>query len=106
MEYYKAKIEEIYKELKTSPKGLAEEEAAKRLEKHGPNEIKAAKKISPVKIFLSQFKSVIIWMLISAVAISVFLNERIDAAVISAIVVMNSLFGFFQEYRAEKSIEA
>jgi len=106
MEYYKERVEDIYKELKTSPKGLTEEEANKRFEKYGPNEIKAAKKISPARIFLSQFKSVIIWMLIAAVAISVFLGERIDAAVISAIVVMNSLFGFFQEYRAEKSIEA
>ncbi|MBI2208544.1 cation-translocating P-type ATPase [Candidatus Woesearchaeota archaeon] len=103
--HYK-KIEDIFKELQTGKEGLAEEEAEKRLQKHGYNEIKEAKKISPIRIFLSQFNSIVIYILIAALAISVFLGETIDAIVIGAIVIANAIIGFVQEYNAEKSIEA
>ena len=100
------KIEDVFEELETGKDGLAEEEAQKRLQKHGYNEIKQAKKISPIRIFLSQFNSVVIYILIVALAISVFLGETVDAIVIGAIVVANAIIGFIQEYNAEKSIDA
>jgi len=100
------KPEDIFMELKTGKQGLTENEVAKRLEKYGYNEIKEGKKISPLKIFLSQFNSSVVYILIAALVISLFLGERIDAVVIGIILILNALFGFYQEYRAEKSIEA
>ena len=100
------KIEEIFKVLNTNKEGLTEEEAEKRLQKYGYNEIKEEKKISPIKIFLEQFNSAVVFILIAALVISLFMGEKIDAIVIGIILILNALFGFYQEYRAEKSIEA
>jgi len=100
------KIEVVFKELNTRKEGLAEKEAEARLKKYGYNEIKEAKKISPIKIFLQQFNSAVVYILIAALIISLFIGERIDAIVIGVILILNALFGFYQEYRAEKSIEA
>jgi|TARA_B100001971_G_C18260456_1_gene586300 Ca2+-transporting ATPase len=100
------KPEEIFKELNTKKEGLTEKEAEARLKKYGYNEIKEAKKISPLKIFLQQFNSAVVYILIAALIISLFVGERIDAIVIGIILILNALFGFYQEYRAEKSIEA
>ncbi len=106
MEYYAEKIADVLSDLKTSEKGLSTEEANRRLKIVGFNEIKEAKKISPVKIFIDQFKSPIIFILIFAVMISLFIKEFIDALVISAILILNAILGFLQEYKAEKAIEA
>jgi len=100
------KIEEVFKELDTKKEGLTEKEAEIRLKKYGYNEIKQGKKISPVKIFLNQFNNVVIYILIFALGISIFLGETVDAIVIGAIVIANAILGFIQEYKAEKSIEA
>jgi Ca2+-transporting ATPase len=99
-------IEKIFKELNTGKEGLTEKEAEARLKKYGYNEITQGKKISPIKIFLNQFNNVVIYILIFALAVSIFLGETIDAIVIGAIVVANAILGFIQEYKAEKSIEA
>jgi len=100
------KIEEVFKVLDTKKEGLTEKEAEIRLKKYGYNKIKEAKKISPLKIFLQQFNSAVVYILIAALIISIFIGERIDAIVIGIILILNALFGFYQEYRAEKSIEA
>jgi len=99
-------IEEVFKTLKTSPEGLSVEEAKKRLEQYGPNELIAAKKISPIKIFLEQFKDVLVIILIIATVVSMLIGEILDATVIMAIVFACVLLGFTQEYRAEKALEA
>src|SRR3989338_7006596 len=103
--HYK-KIEDIFKELKTGKEGLSEAEAAEKLKKYGLNEIKEEKKISPLKIFLQQFNSTVVYILIAALIISIIIGEIVDAIVIGVILILNSLFGFYQEYKAEKSIEA
>ncbi|MAE42915.1 ATPase [Candidatus Woesearchaeota archaeon] len=100
------KIEDVFKELKTNKEGLTEKQAEERLKKYGPNEIKQAKKISPIKIFLQQFNNILIYILIAAVIISIFLGEKEDAIVIGIIVIANAIIGFRIEYKAEKSIEA
>ncbi|MBN2112209.1 calcium-translocating P-type ATPase, SERCA-type [Candidatus Woesearchaeota archaeon] len=116
--YYNKTAEQVLKELGSSIKGLADSEAAKRLEKYGPNEIKEEKKISGFQIFINQFKSFIVYILIAAVIISVIIpiyeeglqNVRImdfvDAIAIFVILVLNSVMGFLQEYKAEEAIEA
>src|SRR3989338_2062264 len=100
------KLEEIYKELNSSENGLSSEEARKRLVAFGKNEIEEAKRISPARIFFSQFNSFIVYILIAAKIIAAFLGEIVDAIVIFVILILNAILGFVQEYRAEKAIEA
>ena len=99
-------IEQALKELNSSSKGLSDQEAEQRLRQYGLNEIKESKKIPPWKIFLNQFKSVVLWILIAATLISAFLKEYIDAIVILIIIILIAVLGFILEYRAEKAIEA
>jgi len=89
-----------------SATGLSAQEAAQRLAANGPNELEEGKRISPLQIFLGQFKSLIIWILIAAGVISGVLGERLDAIAILAIVILNAVIGFYQEFNAEKSIAA
>lgn len=78
----------------------------RRPARYGPNEIRREHEISPARIFLSQFSSFIVYILIAAIFISFMLHEYIDGAVIIAILIVNAFLGFFQEYRAEKAIES
>ena len=87
-------------------KGLKAGEAAARLEIWGYNRLQQKRVISPGKILLSQFTDFMVLVLIGATLISGLLGEFADALTILAIVVINAVLGFIQEYRAEKSIEA
>ena len=106
MDYFEKDVKDIYSEFKVTEKGLSNSEADHRLHKYGLNELKVEKGISPFKIFLQQFTSPLVWLLIVALVISIFLKEEVDAIVIGAIIVLNAFLGFIQEYKAEKSIEA
>ena len=105
-EFYQKGVEDVFRELKTGKEGLSDAEAKKRLEKYGKNKIKEGKKISKLAIFLNQFKSFLIIILLIATVISFFIGEVIDAIVILIIVIFNAVFGYVQEFKAEKSIEA
>ncbi len=87
-------------------KGLSLQAAGDRLREYGPNELKEAVHDSALEIFIAQFRSFIIWVLIVAAVISGFLNEWGDALAILAVVALNAFLGFLQEYRAEKSLAA
>ena len=104
--YHDITLKELYHTLSTSERGLTSSEAEKRLEGYGKNEIREKEKISPVNIFLSQFTSPVVWVLIVAILISFAVDHKIDAVVISIILLINAVFGFIQEYKAEKAIEA
>lgn len=86
--------------------GLTEAEAAARLAADGPNELKRAETVSPVRLLLAQFASPVIWLLLGACVISVLLKEVADSIAIGSIVIINGLVGFFQEYRAERAVLA
>ena len=98
--------EDVLAQLDSSTTGLTAAEAARRLAANGPNELKEGEPISPLHMFLAQFKSLIIWVLIVAAVISGLLGERMDAIAILAIVLLNAVIGFYQEFKAEKSIAA
>jgi Ca2+-transporting ATPase len=99
--------DEVVKELNSSiQKGLSDEEALVRFKQFGPNELEKGKRISPLKIFVRQFKEILILILLIAVLISAILGETLDAMAILAIVIACASLGFFQEYRAEKALEA
>lgn len=104
--YYQKSEKEVFEELQTSEKGLSQAEAETRLAKYGPNTIVEADKIHPLQIFARQFKSPLVWILIAAMIISFVVKEYTDFYVILAIVILNAILGFFQEYKAEEAIAA
>lgn len=85
--------------------GLSAEQARARQKEYGRNEITVQKKASTLTLFLSQFPSVMNGILAIAAILSFFLGNIIDGAFILAILLINGLFGFFQEYRAQKALE-
>jgi Ca2+-transporting ATPase len=100
-------VSEALKALESDPRrGLSDADVARRLAAHGPNELKKEDRVSPWTIFLGQFKNVLIIILLIATVLSAAVGEIFDAALIFVIVVFCALLGFFQEYRAEKALEA
>ncbi len=89
-----------------SVSGLSQREAERRLLEHGPNQLADRKKASPVKLLLSQFTDIMVIILMISTAISAFMGEITEAATIIAIVTLNAVLGFIQEYRTEKTMEA
>jgi len=105
--WWQLDVERVAKELGTSlTSGLSSSDAAARIEKYGRNQLKEAPKRPAWAIFLDQFKDFIIWVLIGAAIVSGFLQEVVDAVAIIAIVILNAILGFVQEYRAEQSLAA
>jgi len=97
--------EELYDILKSSASGIDAGEARKRLHFYGPNALNEEQR-SLSAIFLGQFKSPIVAILIAAALLSLAMRHTTDALFILSILIINSLLGFFQEYRAETSIRA
>ncbi len=104
--WHELEVKDLLKKLGTSDKGLEESEARSRLDEYGMNEIKRKRKISKLKIFANQFTSPLVIILIIATLLSALIGEMLDALVILIILAFNAVFGFFQEYKAEKTIEA
>lgn len=99
--------EELCRHLHTDPHlGLDKSEAQKRLQELGFNQLLEQPRANPFYLLLDQFSNFIIWILIVAAVIAGMLREWIDAFAIIAIVILNALLGFFQEYKAEKSLAA
>ena len=105
--WWRKDIVEISGMLRTDANnGIEPEHIKQRQEQYGLNQLKGKKGISAFTIFIEQFKDFIIWVLIGAALVSGFLQEWVDAFAIIAIVVLNAILGFVQEYRAEKSLAA
>ncbi len=98
--------DEVLAQAGSSVNGLSALEAAKRLATNGPNELAEGERLSRLQIFFGQFRNLIIWVLIAAGVISAVLGDVVDAIAILAIVVLNAVIGFYQEFRAEQSIAA
>ncbi len=99
--------EEVHNSLHSGAhSGLSEKEAKKKLLEHGPNLLAEKRKISPVKLLLNQFTDIMVIILMVATAISAFMGEMTEAITIIAIVVLNAILGFVQEFRTEKTMEA
>lgn len=105
--WWQIDVKDVAQTLETDPeKGLSPEQAAQRLQEQGPNELKQAPPVSPWTLFFDQFRGFIIWVLIGAAIVSGLAHEWIDTVIIFAIVVLNAVMGFVQEFRAEKSLAA
>jgi Ca2+-transporting ATPase len=104
MEWHSIDKKEVMNILKSDENGISGKEASERLKKYGKNELKQVSRFNSLKIFLYQFKSIFIIILVIAALFSLSIKHYIDFAVISIIVLLNSCIGFFQQYKAEKII--
>ncbi|MBI5100412.1 MAG: cation-transporting P-type ATPase [Nitrospirae bacterium] len=106
MNWYQIGVKEVFQKLETSEKGLTEAEAKQRIAQYGPNKLAEEEKISKLKILLHQFTSPLIYILLIAGIVTLLLEEYIDSGVIFAVVILNAIIGFIQEYKAEESVRA
>jgi Ca2+-transporting ATPase len=106
-EWYQLPVSEVIQKLGVDPaRGLDPDEAERRLNQYGNNELVERGVKSPLRLLLEQFTNTMVIILIVAAAVSLYLREYTDAIVIAAIVVLNALLGFSQEYRAEQAMAA
>ncbi|MDK2890160.1 MAG: P-type Ca2+ transporter type [Methanoculleus sp.] len=105
-DWYTLSAEEVRRELGTGPAGLSPGEAEERLQRYGKNVLREEARETRLQVFLRQFKSVLIVILVIAAAISFLVGEPVDAAAILIIVVLNAILGFSQEWQAGEAIEA
>lgn len=107
---YLQSVEDVFKEVQSSPSGLSSQEAASRLEKYGANTLQEGKKKSLLEKFVDQFKDFMILVLLVAAVVSMYAHQGepdpTDAIIILAVVLLNAVLGVFQESKAEEAIEA
>ena len=106
MDYYLAPVAEVAAELHTSPIGLDAAMARERLAEYGPNQLDTVQRKTIWQLLLHQLADVMILVLLAAAGVSVLIGEVKSAFVILAIVLLNGVIGFVQEYRADKAMEA
>jgi Ca2+-transporting ATPase len=90
--------------LRSSPAGLTNGEAERRLRESGPNELRRARGPSAIGILVSQLRSVVVLLLVAATAVSFLLGERIEAVAIAAVLAINTAIGFVTEWRARRAM--
>ena len=103
--WYSASRDEVLSSLGSSRSGLTSDEARNRLERYGPNEVVREKPKGPLYYFLKQIKQPLIYVLLVAAAVTTYLEEWVDTAVILAVVLANAIIGFVQESKAGREIE-
>lgn len=107
VEYTQLTIEETEKKIHSSSRaGLSEEEAKNRLEKYGPNRLKKEAEKTLLQSFFEQLNDPLIYLLFVSAAISSFLGEWMDMAVILAVVALNAIVGIIQEGKARRALES
>jgi magnesium-transporting ATPase (P-type) len=99
--------DDVEKQLGVNPeRGLDPAEAAERLKTYGSNRLPQGKKKGPLMRFLAQFNNILVYVLLTAGFIKLMLSLWLDASIIFAVVILNSLLGFLQEGRAEKALDS
>ncbi|WP_097159530.1 calcium-transporting P-type ATPase, PMR1-type [Bacillus oleivorans] len=107
MKFHEMPVDDLERSLATNfERGLSNDEVKKRRKQHGYNELEEGEKQSALLLFFSQFKDFMVLVLLGATLISGLLGEYVDAIAIMAIVLLNGFLGFFQERKAEKSLQA
>jgi magnesium-transporting ATPase (P-type) len=106
IKWHALEAENVLSRLSTGTHGLSTEEVQERLKQYGSNLLSPPQKRSAIERFATQFHNVLIYVLLAAGVITVFLGHWIDAGVISGVVLINAVIGFIQEGKAEKALEA
>ena len=103
--YWKLQKDELLRELNASAMGLNDAEAARRLKAYGLNEIPSIEHRTSLRIFASQFKNPLVYVLVFASVLAGFLGDVTEATIIVAIVLANSALGFALEHRSERAVD-
>ncbi|MGQ9479336.1 MAG: magnesium-translocating P-type ATPase [Thermoproteota archaeon] len=104
-EIWELSPDEVFSVLGTSPQGLKRDEYDRRFKKYGLNEIPAGKEFSSVMLFIKQFRSPLLYILIFAAIIAGMIGELTNATIILVIVIANSMLGFLLERKSSKALE-
>ncbi|MBI5536499.1 MAG: HAD-IC family P-type ATPase [Deltaproteobacteria bacterium] len=99
-------LSRVWSRLESSEQGLSSSQAAERLTRYGPNVLPHIPGDSPLRILWRQINNPLIWVLLGSSAVATALGKLTDGLVVLAVVVLNSMIGFVQEYRASRAIEA
>jgi Mg2+-importing ATPase len=102
--FWSNSVSELLKSLQASDKGLSKDDAERRLSSYGANRLKPQKSSTAFTLFIAQFKSPIILILLFATGLSIFLHNLVDASIILIIVIISGLLGFWQEYSASNAV--
>ncbi len=106
MSWHSKPVDDVFSRLHTDPgTGLDSDEARRRLEEHGPNNLPETRRRGPLMRFLLQFHNVLIYVLLVSSVVTALMQHWIDTGVILAVVMINALVGFIQEGKAEQAIE-
>ncbi|MDD3857039.1 MAG: cation-transporting P-type ATPase, partial [Methanoculleus sp.] len=105
-DWYTLSTEEIRQKLGTGPAGLSTKEVEERLQRYGENILREEARETRLQVFLRQFQSVLIVILVVAAGVSFLVGAYLDAVAILIIVFLNALLGFSQEWQAGEAIEA
>ena len=98
--------DEVLARLRTGPGGLAPAEAEARLASHGPNALRTTPPVPAWRILVAQLKGVVVWLLLAAAAVALFMGDRAEAVAIGVVLALNALLGFVMELRANRAMEA
>ncbi|MBI5412699.1 cation-translocating P-type ATPase [Candidatus Peregrinibacteria bacterium] len=104
--YYQSSAESVFANLNTKPEGLNGKEVVQRLDIYGKNKLIAINKEPLIIKFLSQFKDLMAIILLVAAGLSIYMNSYRDAIILGAIIFINAVIGFFQEYKAERVMDS
>ena len=105
-EWHALRTDEVFQHLQVQGNGLTSEEAQRRLEQYGPNQLKEAPRPTFLQMLWEQLNNFVVILLIIASVISALLGDYVEAAAIMAIVVLNAVLGIVQERRAEEALAA
>jgi Ca2+-transporting ATPase len=104
--WHAMEAKEVFEHLDCGADGLDQAQAKERLERTGPNSLEAEDGVSPLRLLARQVHNPLIYLLVGAAVLSAVIGHITDAAVIAVVVVLNTLLGFFQEWRAEGALNA
>lgn len=105
-QFYQRTVDDVMSQMKANPRGLTDQEVRDRREQFGPNKLTSKRRTTIIEKFFAQFKDLMIIILIVAAIIAGFAGETVDAIIILAVVILNAIFGVFQESKAENAIDS
>ena len=105
-QWHTHETEKVFEEIRSSANGLSSSDAKQRLTEYGANKIVKKKKDGPLKLLWRQINNPLIWVLLGSSAVATIVGKITDGLVVLSVVIINTIIGFFQEFKAGKAIEA
>ena len=106
LDWHASSIAAVLRALETDANGLSGGEAARRLQKFGPNRLRPPTPVSALKVLSDQFKSIVVYLLVAAVVVSALLGDWAEAAAVAVVLLINTVLGFTMELRARRTMDA